>query len=125
MSTNIPKARKLLEQSTLTLKEDTLFSAGDAIKLINEALSLMTRKVNKIPSKTKRRKVTDAIIYGVLWFNNKYPDLSCNEIGDAFDVDGGRVSEIINKKRTPKKPHMAGDGMNEEIREAMLRRQQR
>lgn len=108
MATDIPRARELL------VKAGQVCTDFEVLALIEEALSLMTRKP-KPNGRTISRKVTPEIVEGVLRIKAEQPHLTYVEIGNCFRISGGRVSEILNGHRTVENPGMAGDGLNREM----------
>ena len=122
MATNIPKARELISEVELYLRN----RAKDQVQVGNqrgadrlnemagklrEARTLMQRKV-KHNERTIARKITPEIVQGVLLMKQKHPHLTYLEIGERFGINGGRVSEILNGQRTVEKPGSVNDGRN-------------
>ena len=123
MPTNIPKARVLLAGARGKLGKTMHRYRHDAelsdelIRISNEisvALSLMTRSV-KPNGRTRRAKVTSSIVQGVLDMKEANPEMHYDEIGEYFNINGGRVSEILNGLRTVANPSMKADGLNRKM----------
>jgi hypothetical protein len=91
MASNIPEARKILE--------DLLDRNYDQQEAIRQALRLMTREITK-PRRAYnyRDPVTAEKVNGVQGKSRDDPDLSCDQLGIMYGIDGGRVSEIIAGK---------------------------
>ena len=91
MASNIPEARRILEELL-----ERNYDQQDAIR---KALKLMTREITK-PRRAAnyRNPVTFAHVALVKKLSYNEPTLSCDQIGHRFDLDGGRVSEIIAGK---------------------------
>lgn len=91
MASNIPEARRILEE--------LLERNYDQQETIRKALKLMTREITK-PRRASnyRNSVTFAHVSLVKELAYEQPELSCDQIGQRFDIDGGRVSEIIAGK---------------------------
>lgn len=89
MSSNIPHARQLLHTAL------TLDMSEEARALVYEALSYMTRTSTKTRAPVEARKVTRLMAIHILKMHERQPYLSCRAIGEIFNINGGRVSEII------------------------------
>ena len=105
MPTNIPKARELIQKAVPYIDD------VEARSLVLEALGHMTRKVKPNP-RTIGRKITKEIFDGVLAMHGDSPHLTYMEIAEHFQINPGRVSEIINGVRKPPEYSTPGDGMN-------------
>lgn len=103
--TDIPKARELINKA-IPFVEDI-----EARALLMEALELMTRRVAKNP-RTIARKITREIYEGVLALHERHPHLTHLEIAQKYNINPGRVAEIINGHRRPPDYAAPGDGMN-------------
>lgn len=90
MSSNIPKARQILAAALLSDDASVLRAA------ILEALALMTKHFIKPKAASKSLKMTPALARRLRSFCLQNPDMSVNEIGARFGVNGGRVSEAIH-----------------------------
>jgi uncharacterized protein Smg (DUF494 family) len=84
--TKIPRARELLEQAL-----DQLSVARASIE---EALSLMTRITTRKASR-KSQRMTPELANRIRVYANNHKAMSYRAIGNVFNVDGGRVSEIV------------------------------
>lgn len=91
MASNVPEARRILEDLL-----DRNYDQQDAIR---QALRLMTREHTK-PRRAYnyRNPVTSETVIGVKGRYKDYPDLSCDQLGTMYGIDGGRVSEILAGK---------------------------
>jgi len=119
MPTDIPKARELLEEVVKRLDGSENETDQFVLDKIESALGLMTRTVTKTPARTTARKITRDVVMETLGMLRQYPDKSNRWIGRQLGIDGGRVSEIRRGLRTPNRPGLGADGLNEVIREAM------
>lgn len=90
--TDIPKARDILKA---VLELDLSDEARDGVK---KALSLMTRSYIKPRSRLEAQPITQKVVSDVLAYYRRNPKASCKQIGNIFDINGGRVSEIIAGK---------------------------
>ena len=91
--TNIPLAREFLCEIADEIEDHAPFQA----KRIREICSsLMTRVQSERRAPTTRVTVTPAIEQSVRRMLDQ-TDLSQEEIGRRHGIDGGRVSEILNK----------------------------
>jgi len=88
--TNIPLARKLLE--------DAQAHVAKAQHYIDEALLLMTRPppIHKAPRKAEPMTIKKAM--AIRRLAKRRPTLTYREIAAKFHVDGGRVSEVLTGK---------------------------
>ena len=87
---DVPKARELLMQAQEYEMQD------EARTLINEALELMYRDYSlgrKAP--TKSRVITDGYRQSIKRYAKLHPDMAMQDIANAFNVNIGRVSEIL------------------------------
>lgn len=82
--TDIPKARRLLAQ---------------ALQLITEAESLMTRPSPIRKASRTSEPCTPQLAKRIRIYAREYPNLSLDKIGRKFGVDGGRVSEALRRLR--------------------------
>ena len=90
---DVPQARELLMQAQEYEMQD------EARTLINEALELMFRDYSlgrKAPAKS--RKITQGLRQSVKQYASTHPTLSYHEIATAFNINIGRVSEILRDK---------------------------
>lgn len=92
MTTNIPMARELLKQAA----KNTTDKATKAI--IDIALSMMTRERKKrIVAQVKSRRMTPDLKAEIAAYYIQHPEKSTKEIGNTFNVNQGRVSEVIEE----------------------------
>jgi hypothetical protein len=89
MTSNVPKARELLQNAL------TYDMPDDVRAIVNEALGMMKRTYSKPKTRTESRRVTRAMAENVLRYYRNNPDQSCRAIGQVFRINQGRVSEII------------------------------
>jgi L-serine deaminase len=90
MSTNIPKARVILNG----LLQAQAVTDPYVVETIKDALALMTRAVRP-GRRTGHQKMT-AKLGRAARKMHETTDLSNAEIGRRLNIDGGRVSEAIN-----------------------------
>ena len=95
-TTNIPLARECLSEIADDIEGQMPIQA-ERIREI--CASLMTRAPSKRRAPTTRATVTPAIEQSVRQMLDQ-TDLSQEEIGRRHGIDGGRVSEILNKEKT-------------------------
>ena len=89
MGSNVPHARELLKEALDCDMSD------EAHALVSEALGMMTRVHHKQRAQTESNKITRQTAFQVLSYYNSHPEASCRFIGEMFNVNSGRVSEII------------------------------
>jgi hypothetical protein len=89
MPSNIPAARAALEDAHVNLKQ--------ALVLIDDALSKMTRTVTKGRAPVKSVKTTPAMLKEIAAYAKRYPRKSAQEIGNQFGVNQGRVTDALQK----------------------------
>jgi hypothetical protein len=92
MSSDIPTARKLLQEATEALDERT------RLDLIHRAMSLMTRASPKTRASVQKR-MNDDIVASIKLMHHANPDMQQADIASALDVNIGRVSEVLNNKK--------------------------
>lgn len=123
MATNIPEARKRLQELATRLTRIE-FTGGPGFNDLSDIAceidhivsELMTRKI-KHNARTVAKKVTPEIVREVLRRKAQRPELTYQEIGSLVGINGGRVSEIVNGQRTVENPSMKHDGFNREAAE--------
>jgi hypothetical protein len=91
MGSNVPQARELLKEA---LDCDM---SEEAREIVSEALGMMTRVHTKPRAQLESNKITREMASNVLNYYSKHPDRSCRAIGEMFNINSGRVSEIIAK----------------------------
>ena len=89
MSSNIPLARELLKEAL------THEMSPEAASAVRHALGMMTRVQTKPRTRLESNKVTREMARNVLEEYSKHPEKSCRAIGEMFNINSGRVSEII------------------------------
>ena len=89
MSSDIPTARKLLDEALNAMDE------RHRLALIRRARSLMTRASPKRRASVQKR-MNDDIVKSIKLMANSDPDLQQSDIAAALDVNIGRVSEVLN-----------------------------
>lgn len=92
MPSDIPTARKLLQEATEALDERT------RLDLIRRAMSLMTRASPKTRASVQKR-MNDDIVASIKLMHHANPDMQQADIASALDVNIGRVSEVLNNKK--------------------------
>jgi hypothetical protein len=91
---DVPRAREILKEALEFEMQD------EARTLINEALELMYRDYSlgrKAP--TQSAPVTSEIRSLVRVYARTYPDMTQQQIATEFNLNAGRVSEILTGKR--------------------------
>lgn len=91
---DVPRAREILTEALEFEMQD------EARTLINEALELMYRDYSlgrKAPHQSA--PVTDEVRSLVRVFARTYPDMTQQQIAAEFNINMGRVSEILTGKR--------------------------
>jgi len=97
---NVPKARSYVQSALDALQKGDITTAK---KFLVEALPLMIREQYfRQPVAPTARKVTPQIAAEVKDYVDKHPNVTFREVGRLFHIDGGRVSEIMNGKKTLK-----------------------
>jgi hypothetical protein len=91
MTTNIPKARRILLEA---IAGDNAYDSTSMYGSIVEALGLMTRTVRP-GRRTGHQKMTWKLGIAARKLHET-TNLSNAEIGRRLNIDGGRVSEAIN-----------------------------
>ncbi len=90
---SIPLARQRLRE--VIEKTDPVTAA-----LLRDILPLMYRRTRVKQARAKARPITPTLARQIRQFAARHPDLPNREIGRVFDVDGGRVSEVLQGDRT-------------------------
>lgn len=95
---DIPKAREMLASIARKLEHQQV-SSITAARLIRMSLELMTREspVRKAP--TRPRFISRKLKADVIAYAAAHPDAHQVDIGQVFDLNPGRVSEILTGKR--------------------------
>ena len=91
---NIPKARELLQQALEFEMQD------EARTLITDALDLMFRDYSlgrKAPKQSA--PVTEGVKRSIEIYASTHPNMTQQDIASMFNVNAGRVSEILTGKR--------------------------
>jgi hypothetical protein len=94
-SSNLPRARERLQALVLQLEAEQITLAGVAEQIsliIREDLMQRTPMSHAAP---RRRTMTKRLAHEILDYKRRHPDMANGEVGDLFNVDGGRVSEIL------------------------------
>jgi hypothetical protein len=92
MTTNIPAARALLTEA---LRKG--HSTETVSRLIETALAVMTRRRTKLKTAAKEgRKITVELADQIWETYLRHPDWSILSMANQYDVNPGRVSEIIS-----------------------------
>lgn len=85
---DIPKAREIIK--------DVMAQVGQSQKSqLAEALALMTRKKYKPRSSIKSQSMSKSLAAQIFAHHVNNPDASAAEIATLFNVNPGRVSEVI------------------------------
>ena len=92
MPSDIPTARKLLDEALNAMDERT------RLALIRRARSLMTRASPKTRASVQKR-MNDDIVASIKLMHHANPDMHQSDIASALDVNPGRVSEVLNNKK--------------------------
>lgn len=100
----IPHARSVLYEIADELREDG--DADHANQIEDVIAGLLFRRATGKPAKARKtaRKITGEVVRDVLEYYAAHPSMHIRDIGRAFGIDGGRVSEIINGLRTVEHP---------------------
>ena len=95
---NIPHAREILQAVAFDLKRNEI-SQKKAASIIASTLPMLVRKppVRRAPA-TKQR-LTQKLIGEICVYARKNPDMQLQDIAERFDVNIGRVSEILSGDR--------------------------
>ena len=89
---NIPKARDLLAELMLSLREQGLHEYADQLELI---IPMMIRDRYKDRVKPQSQFVTTALAIEILQYAQKNQHLSAQAVANKYGVNPGRVSEIL------------------------------
>ena len=89
--TNIPVARRLIT--------DAMFKIDQAMKILQEAESLMTRPAPIRKAPRTSQPITQRVADDIRAYAHKHPRATYRMIGAHFKVDGGRVSEVLRGLR--------------------------
>tara|TARA_R100001440_G_scaffold16024_5_gene27185 strand:+ start:1610 stop:1897 length:288 start_codon:yes stop_codon:yes gene_type:complete len=93
MPSDIPTARKLLDEALVAMDERTRLS------LIRRARELMTRD-SPIRRASVQKRMDSDIAKSIRLMARTNPDMHQTDIAAALDVNPGRVSEALNDKET-------------------------
>lgn len=85
----IPEVRARLRELALELDEPELKALADQL----------VRRRNRIPAESTARSITPGLSDAIRVFAARNPDMSEHNIGLAFNVNQGRVSEALYGKR--------------------------
>jgi hypothetical protein len=91
----VPHARHLVEQAITHIELGNKLTAK---KFLAEALPLMTRTYTKRRAAIESTCITPKIADEVKARYRKEPWLSCKKLAEIFDINAGRVSEILAGK---------------------------
>ena len=84
------------------LTDESITLAKRQAKIAKE-IAKLTKEMERRPpirkARRRRRKVTPEIVASVKQMAAQFPDMLLDEIAQAHDIDGGRVSEILAGKR--------------------------
>lgn len=97
MSSNVPAARAQLQEIATELQSGALTPAGAAVA-IKSVIAMMVRKSpirRAMPSKYMTANLRAAIRN----YAAANPEMDFSDIAAHFDVNPGRVSEVLNGKR--------------------------
>lgn len=94
----IPKAREMLVAVADALTAGTTTRQAAALALY-ALLPMLTRDSPVRRAPVKRRPVTRALSAQICAYARQHADAHIDEIAARFDVNPGRVSEILNGKR--------------------------
>lgn len=92
MSSNIPKAREILEEAL-----ENAYLRSDLQKAIRKALALMTRSSPPFRAPRRYRRLSPAQTVKAKALRDK--GMGMNDIAVMFNTGIGRVSEAINRSR--------------------------
>lgn len=89
--TDIPRARRLIA--------DAYSQIDQALMLLQEAQDLMTRPSPIRRAKTNSAKVTPTLARRIRVYAQAHPSTPYKAIGAHYNVDIGRVSEVLRDMR--------------------------
>lgn len=119
MPTDIPQAREILKDVVRLLEASDRETDKNVVTMVEKALSLMTRRITKVPARATARKIDRGVVLETLRVLKKHPNKGDRWIGRVVNIDGGRVSEIRRGLRTPDRPGMRSDGLSTGMRNTM------
>jgi hypothetical protein len=94
MKTDIPTARKLLQEA-----RNEAHSREVVNDLISRALSMMTRgRTKRITARIEGRAITPELEEQIWHTYQQHPSWSILSIANQHDVNPGRVSEVIARR---------------------------
>lgn len=91
MTTNIPKAREILN-AVLDITDDEAVAG-----MVTAALSMMTRTRVKRRAEIQSRPMTESLSREIYDYYAANPSVSSKEIANIYGVNQGRVTEAIQK----------------------------
>lgn len=92
---NIPEARQRLSQLSEKLKADGKNSYATEI---DQIIDMMHRKrIKKVKASTTSHKITPHLAYEIYNFCEKRPEISNQRVAEIFNVNQGRVTEILER----------------------------
>ena len=95
---NIPKAREMLRNVAAALNDGKVTGPSAALA-IYAVLPILTRDPPVRRAPVKRRPITRQLAAQICNYARQHADAHMDEIAVRFDVNPGRVSEILNGKR--------------------------
>lgn len=95
---NIPQARQNLTRLAKDLQIGRI-TKPQAAAAIRSAMRLLTRESPVRRAAVKRRNITAKLKAEIIAYANSFPDAQMADIAEWFNVNQGRVSEILNGKR--------------------------
>ena len=90
---NIPEARRLL----LLIADEAGGTIATDIRNVVENFMTREKYVRKAP--VKSRTITSSMARRIRIMAVQHPDMHLSDIAARFDINPGRVSEILNHKR--------------------------
>lgn len=95
---NVPQARQNLTRLARDLQLGRI-TKPQAAEAIRESMKLLTRECPMRKAAPRKRYVTRRLVTEICAYAREYPEAHLSDIAAWFDVNPGRVSEILNGKR--------------------------
>lgn len=92
---NIPEARARLQHMINCANDGYPYSPQEVAKGLQGVLSLMTRKSPIRRADAQSQPMTPELAASIRAFANRNKDMSFQAIGNRFNVNSGRVTEVL------------------------------